>query len=626
MSDVAEKAPTDRPLAYLLTTTGRRHLPYLVVALFSTLIATVFDRADVFVLGIAFDAMFNDQSYVLPLVPQGWIPTTPLDQLWFTVGLLLTMKAIDVLAANVSEVTRSIYAQRVLDSVREDAFDTAQHLELGFFEDNQTGDVMSILNNDVNTLEQFLTWGITWLLRITLVLLSVLVFMSLLNWQLAIFVIASALLIAGVNWWFARLQERFQDDIRSKTGALNARLETSLSGIDVVKAFTAEPFESRQVAEASDEHRRARWASKRISARHHPSIRLITGSTLVVTFLVGGIWVANGPPWVFSGTLTAGQLIPFLFYTQQLAGPMRQVPNLVEQYKRSQAAARRILGLKHTETTVADPDDPTPLDGVEGDVCYDEVAFSYPNADERTIDGVSFDVEAGETVGLVGSTGAGKSTLVKLLLRFYDVDDGSITLDGRDIAAVPRKQLRKSIGYVNQDPFLFYGTVRENIAYGDLDAGPAAIESAAKAAGAHQFITDLEAGYDTEVGQRGTKLSGGQRQRIAIARALVSDPPILVFDEATSHVDNETEVLIQQHLEALTAGRTTFVIAHRLSTVRDADRIVVLDDGRVVEQGDHESLLDVDGTYATLWNVQVGNLDAVPDSFVEAARSGSGDD
>jgi ATP-binding cassette subfamily B protein len=623
--DIAEQAPTNRPLAYLLTTTGRRHLPYLVVAFCSTLVATVLDRADVFVLGIAFDAMFNDQSYVLPLLPEWLIPAAPIDQLWFTVGLLLAMKAADVLAANVSQAARSIYGQRVLDSVRNDAFDTAQHLELGFFHDSQTGDVMSVLNNDVNTLERFLSWGITWLLRVTLVLLTVLVFMSLLNWQLAVFVIVSAPIIAGVNWWFSRIQERLQDAIRSETGALNARLETSLSGIDVVKTSTAEDFESETVEDASREHFEARWEAKRISARHHPSIRLITGSALVVTFLVGGIWVANGPPGPFTGTLTAGQLIPFLFYTQQLAGPMRQVPSLVEQYKRSQAAARRILGLKRMERTVSDPEDAAPLDTVDGHVRYDDVAFSYPNADERTIDGVSFDVEPGETVGLVGSTGAGKSTLVKLLLRFYDVDDGAITLDGRDVRSLPRKRLRQSIGYVNQEPFLFHGTVRENIRYGDLAADDEALEAAAVAAGAHEFVTDLEDGYDTEVGQRGTKLSGGQRQRIAIARALLSDPPIMVFDEATSHVDNETEVLIQQHLDDLTADRTTFVIAHRLSTVRDADRIVVLDDGEIVEEGDHDELLAAGGTYANLWNVQVGNLDALPDAFIERARSGLDD-
>jgi ATP-binding cassette subfamily B protein len=623
---IADRADTDRPLAELLTTTGRPHLPYLLVALATSLVGTVLDRADVFVPGIAFDAMFNEQSYVLPLLPTGLIPTEPVGQLYFTVGLLLAMKAGDIAAENVSQVTRGIYAQRVLDTVRLDAFDTAQHLELGFFTNSQTGDVMSVLNNDVNTLEEFVSSGITWLLRVAIVLVTVLGFMALLNWQLALVVIAVAPLIAGVNWWFSRVQKRLQDDVRAEVGGLNARLETSLSGIDVVKTFTAESFEHGQVEDASHDHYEARWRSKRLAARHHPSIRLISGTALVMTFLVGGFWVANGPPWLFYGTLTAGQLIPFLFYTQQLAGPMRRVASMVEQYKRSQAAARRILGLKHMEETVEDPDERTALDAVEGDVTYDEVAFSYPGSDGRTIDDVSFDVDAGETVGLVGSTGAGKSTLIMLLLRFYDVDDGEIRLDGRTLASIPRKQLRSVIGYVDQDPFLFNGTVRENIAYGDLDADQDAIEAAARAAGAHRFVTDLDDGYDTDVGERSAKLSGGQRQRIAIARAVVSDPPIMIFDEATSHVDNKTEVLIQQQLDELTADRTTFVIAHRLSTVRDADRIVVLDEGQVAEQGCHEDLLDSGGAYANLWNVQVGNVDALPPEFVERARAGLDDD
>jgi len=627
MSDnIADAAETNRPLFDVLTTTGRPHLPYLVVALASSLVATVLDRADVFVLGIAFDAMFNERSYVLPLLPDGLIPTEPVAQLWFTVGLLLAMKAGDIGAENVSQITRSIYAQRVLNSVRIDAFDTAQHLELGFFTDSQTGDVMSVLNNDVNTLEEFVSSGITWLLRVAVVLVTVLGFMTLLNWQLAVLVIVVAPLIAGVNWWFSKIQERLQDDVRAEVGGLNARLETSLSGIDMVKTFTAEPFEHGKVEDASHDHYEARWDSKRMSARHHPTIRVISGSALVITFLVGGFWVANGPPWLFYGELTAGQLIPFLFYTQQLAGPMRRVASMIEQYKRSQAAARRILGLKSMEKTVGDPDGSDALDTVEGHVTYEDVRFSYPGSDERTIDGVSFEVEAGETVGLVGSTGAGKSTLIKLLLRFYDLDDGAITLDGTDIASVPRKQLRSAIGYVNQDPFLFTGTVRDNIAYGDLDADDAEIEAAARSAGAHRFITDLDDGYDTEVGERGTKLSGGQRQRIAIARAVVADPPIMVFDEATSHVDNETEVLIQEQLDDLTADRTTFVIAHRLSTVRDADRIVVLDDGEVAEQGTHDDLVEAGGTYANLWNVQVGNLDALPTEFVERAQAGLDDD
>ncbi|MCU4799588.1 ABC transporter ATP-binding protein/permease [Halobacteria archaeon HArc-gm2] len=661
--DIADAAETDWPLVDLIWSQGRPQLPYLGVSVTSLAFGTALDMADIFVLGIAIDAMFNGQVYALPLVPDALIPPEeePLAQLWFTFYLLLGMKVADILAANLSQITRNVFAQRFLHGLRIDAFDTATGLELGFFEDSRTGDVMSVLNNDVNTLERFLTRGITGATRVVVVLVTSMGLMVLLNWQLALFVLAAAPLIAGVNWWFSQVLERLQDVVRSEVGDLNARLETTLSGIDVIKAFAAEPFESERVAEDSRKHRDARWGAKRVSARHRPSMRLISGASLLVTFVVGSVWVIDGAPLWFTGTLTAGELIPFLFYMQQLTGPMRWVAGVIETFKSAKAAAKRIVGLRDVDRRIDDAGK-AELGDVDGDVEYDDVAFSYPgsgsggDADdepERVLDGMSFDVEAGRTVGIVGSTGAGKSTLIKLLLRFYDVrgtsgrsdvpraqqnspssedvEEGAVRVDGTDVRDVTRESLRRSIGYVDQDPFLFNGTVAENVAYGLHEDGTsdeakrAAVERAAKEAGAHEFVERLPKGYDTEVGERGTKLSGGQRQRIAIARAVVGDPSILVFDEATSHVDNETEVLIQENLDDLTEDRTTFVIAHRLSTVRDADRILVLDDGELVEDGTHDELLEADGTYANLWRVQIGNVEALPDDFVERARIGDDD-
>ncbi len=653
--DIATAAETDRPLLHLLWSQGGPNLPYLGASVSSLTAATALDMADIFVLGVAIDAMFNGQAYALPLVPTGLIPAEPLAQLWFTFYLLLGMKVADVLLANLSQVTRNIFAQRFLHGLRVDAFDAATGLEVGFFEDSRTGDVMSVLNNDVNTLERFLTRGITGATRVVVVLVTSMGLMVVLNWQLALFVLAAAPLIAAVNWWFSNVLERLQDVVRSEVGDLNARLETTLSGVDVIKAFTAERYESRRVEAASSDHRDARWDSKRVSARHRPSMRLISGASLLVTFVVGAVWVVYGAPLWFSGTLTAGELIPFVFYMQQLTGPMRWVANVIETFKSAKAAAKRIVGLRDVDRRIDDAG-ADELRDVDGHVEYDDVTFGYPGSGDRTgrdadlvLDGVSFDVEAGDTVGIVGSTGAGKSTLIELLLRFYDVNEGSVRVDGTDVRDVTRESLRRSVGYVNQDPFLFNGTVAENVAYGldadgqstaiadgvasefDID-GPStveereAVERAAREAGAHEFVERLPDGYDTEVGERGTKLSGGQRQRIAIARAVVGDPAILIFDEATSHVDNETEVLVQENLDDLTADRTTFVIAHRLSTVRDADRILVLDDGRLVEDGTHDELLDADGTYANLWRVQVGDVEALPDDFVERARVGGGDD
>jgi ATP-binding cassette subfamily B protein len=257
------------------------------------------------------------------------------------------------------------------------------------------------------------------------------------------------------------------------------------------------------------------------------------------------------------------------------------------------------------------------LDLSEGHVEYDEVTFGYD--DETTVEDVSFTVEGGETLALVGPTGAGKSTILKLLLRMYDVDSGTIRLDGTDVRDVTLPSLRQSLGYVSQETFLFYGTVEENITYGTFDAPREEVERAAKMAEAHEFITNLPEGYDTMVGERGVKLSGGQRQRIAIARAILKDPEILILDEATSDVDTETEMLIQRSLDRLTEDRTTFAIAHRLSTIKDADTIVVLEDGRVVERGTHEDLLGAEGLYANLWAVQAGEIDELPEEFVERA-------
>jgi ATP-binding cassette subfamily B protein len=287
-------------------------------------------------------------------------------------------------------------------------------------------------------------------------------------------------------------------------------------------------------------------------------------------------------------------------------------------YQRAYASSSRIFGLMDEPSRIREEPDAEDLTVSEGEVVYDDVTFGYDD-DETIVDDVSFDVEGGDTLALVGPTGAGKSTVLKLLLRMYDVDEGAIRIDDTDLREVSLPSLRQSIGYVSQDTFMFYGTVKENIAYGTFDVDDEEIEEAAKAAEAHEFIQNLPEGYETEVGERGVKLSGGQRQRISIARAVLKDPEILVLDEATSDVDTETEMLIQRSLDELTEDRTTFAIAHRLSTIKDADKIVVLEDGAVVERGSHDELLNEDGLYAHLWGVQAGEIDELPEEFIERA-------
>ncbi|MEF8863473.1 MAG: ATP-binding cassette domain-containing protein, partial [Haloarculaceae archaeon] len=352
------------------------------------------------------------------------------------------------------------------------------------------------------------------------------------------------------------------------------------------------------------------------------------------TFVLGGAWVltyqaTGSAPLFFTGSLTPGQFVGFILFTQRFIWPMAQFGQIINMYQRAYASSARIFGLMDEPSRIAEDPDADELEVTDGRVVYDDVTFGYD--EETIIEDVSFEVEGGETLALVGPTGAGKSTVLKLLLRMYDVDEGEITIDGRDLRDVTIPSLRERIGYVSQDTFLFYGTVEENITYGTFDATREEVREAAKMAEAHEFITNLPEGYDTEVGERGVKLSGGQRQRISIARAILKDPEILVLDEATSDVDTETEMLIQRSLDQLTEDRTTFAIAHRLSTIKDADTIVVLEGGRIVERGTHEDLLGEDGLYAHLWGVQAGEIDELPEEFVERAarrqaRIGATDD
>jgi len=373
------------------------------------------------------------------------------------------------------------------------------------------------------------------------------------------------------------------------------------------------------VAEASDEYLAANLSAIKVRITYFPGLNVISGVGFAITFLVGGLWVLGRPVFGLTGALTPGAFVTFVIYAQQFLWPIIRLGDVVDDYERAKAAGSRVQDVLSRDPTVRDRPDARSLEVDEGAVTYDDVQFAY--AGETVLTDVDFAVEGGTTVGVVGPTGAGKSTLLKLLPRLYDVDNGAVRIDGHDVRDVTLRSLRRSIGYVSQEPFLFFGTVRENIRYGTFDATDNDIERAARRAQAHEFIENLPDGYETLVGERGVKLSGGQRQRLALARTMLKDPAILVLDEATSAVDTETEALIQDRLAEFAADRTTFVIAHRLSTVRTADRILVLDDGQVVEDGTHEGLLERDGLYANFWRVQTGDIASLPESSLNA-RSG----
>jgi ATP-binding cassette subfamily B protein len=394
---------------------------------------------------------------------------------------------------------------------------------------------------------------------------------------------------------------------------LNGQLSNNLSGIATIKSYTAESHELARVQEQSDDYRIANEDAIKLSSAFVPFIRMLIVGGFAAIMIFGGMLVLEG-------SLNVGVYSVLVFITQRLLWPLTSLGDTLDMYQRSMASTERVLDLLDADYIIPSGKTPLPVETIGGDIRLNTLCFEYrsvigtngassqlENKQHPVIQDLSLHMPAGETIGIVGSTGAGKSTLVKLLLRFYDVQEGSITLDGHDLRDLQTPDLRRAIGFVSQDVFLFHGTVRENIAYGTFDATDEQIEEAAKIAEAHKFIMQLPEGYDTIVGERGQKLSGGQRQRISIARAVLKDPPVLILDEATSSVDNETEALIQRSLEKIAIGRTTIIIAHRLSTVRNADRIFVLERGQLRESGTHDELVAIEGIYASLWNVQTGS-------------------
>jgi len=616
-----QRENTDNPMRRLFSQYGRANGSQFAVGLAASVFARLLDLLPPLVLATAIDSIFRsepDATYRIPLVPQSVVPATPTGQFWFSVGLI----AVAFFGGAAFHWTRNwgwnSFAQNIQHAIRTDTYDKMQRLNMDFFADKQTGEMMSILSNDVNRLERFLNDGMNSAFRLAVMVLGIAGILVYLNWQLALVALLPVPLIAYFTYKFVQTIQPKYADVRSSVGQMNSRLENNLGGIQVIKTYNTEDYESDRVDDVSMDYFDANWDAIGTRIKFFPALRVISGVGFVATFLVGGLWVLNGTaPAPFSGDLTTGEFVAFILYTQRFIWPMAQFGSIINMYQRARASSARLFGLMDEPSRIAEEPDAGPLTVTDGDVEYDHVTFGYD--EETIIEDVSFEVDGGDTLALVGPTGAGKSTVLKLLLRMYDVDEGAIRVDGQDLREVTIPSLRRAIGYVSQDTFLFYGTVRDNIAYGSFDATDEEIVEAAKAAEAHEFIRNLPDGYDTMVGERGVKLSGGQRQRISIARAVLKDPELLILDEATSDVDTETEMLIQRSLDRLTADRTTFAIAHRLSTVKDAEQIVVLEDGQIVERGRHGELLERDGLYAHLWGVQAGEIDELPEEFIQRA-------
>jgi len=610
----------EAPLRRVFREYGLPRIHWFAVAVAMNLVARLSSLIPPLVLGTAIDAIFSGtNAYSLPLVPQGWLPTEPKAQFYFSVSLIVGAFVVTAVTTWAQAITSDIFAHRSLHAVRVDTFRKMQELDMAFFDEQQTGEAMSILNQDATNLERYLDQALKNGFRLVIMVVAIGALLLSMNWQLALVTLVGVPLMALFTVWFSRRVAPRYDAVRSSVGDLNTRLENSIGGMQLVKTSNTEDFETDRVEEASWNFYTTNMDVLKLAFLYRPGMRLLAGLSFVATFVVGGLWLFSGPPLFFSGELTVGDFVVFIFLTQRFIDPLAQISNIIDWFENARASGKRIFGLMDTPVRIEDSPDAVELEAVDGAVAYDDVTFSYDD-EETILRDVSFDADAGDTVAFVGPTGAGKSTAVKLLMRLYDVDDGAISVDGHDIRDVTVGSLRESIGYVSQETYLFDGTVAENIRYGEFDATREEIIEAAKAAEAHEFIEELADGYDTQVGERGARLSGGQRQRISIARTVLQDPDILILDEATSAVDTETEVLIQRSLDRLAADRTTFVIAHRLSTVTDAETILVLEEGSVVERGTHQELLEEDGLYANLWAVQAGEIDDLPDEFVDRAR------
>jgi ATP-binding cassette subfamily B protein len=600
---VSDPRPLRRLLGY-----AAPHRRRMWLASACSVLNKIFDLGPPVLIGAAVDVIVQREASFLTRfgVVEVW------DQLLLLSGITLAVWLLESAFQYAYAILWRNLAQTVEHELRIDAYRHLQELELAFYEERSSGRLMSILSDDINQLERFLDIGANQLLQLATTILVIGGAFVVLAPSVAWMALLPMPFIVWGSIRFQRLLMPYYADVREHVALLNARLANNLGGITTIKSYTAELFEVGQVERESDGYRQANRRAIRISAAFVPLIRVVILFGFTATLLYGGMETVEG-------TLTVGTYSVLVFMTQRLLWPLTRLGETLDQYQRAMASTTRVMALLDTPAQIRSGGRALPLTEVKGAIEIEGLSFAYEETPPHGPDEgappvlreISLSIPAGETLGIVGSTGSGKSTLVKLLLRLYHVRWGRITVDGIPIEEIRLEDLRAAIGLVSQDVFLFHGTVRENLVYGSWDATDAQIQEAARLAEAHDFIHGLPNGYETIVGERGQKLSGGQRQRIAIARAILKDPPILILDEATSAVDNETEAAIQRSLDRISRDRTTIAIAHRLSTVRNADRICVLERGRVAELGHHDELIASDGIYSALWKVQTGAAVAV---------------
>ena len=566
------------------------------LAILCSILNTIWDLAPPLLIGVAVDVVVQKEDSLLG----DWGVIDPWNQLIVLAVATFVIWGLESLFEYFYAILWRNLAQTVQHNLRLVTFDHVQHQAMSWFDEHQKGDLLAVMNDDVNQLERFLDKGANDLLQVTttvIVVGSVFIFLS---WKIALFaVLPIPVILWGSFLYQKKLQSRYQE-VRHTAGQLNALLENDLTGMATIQSFTSEEKELKRVEALSESYRGANKSAIRLSAAFVPLIRMAILAGFTATLLLGG-------KLALDGVLAVGAYSVLVFMTQRLLWPLTRLGETFDLYQRAMASSVRILTLLERPSSIIDGDKVLDRDDAKVDsILFKNVSFAYPDRDELFTD-FNMEIESGTTVGVVGTTGSGKTTLTRFLLRFAEPSQGKIEWGNHSITDYTLSSLRDSIALVSQHVTLFPTTIRENIRYGKEDATDKEIEDAAVTAEAFDFIEALPKSWNTLVGEGGYRLSGGQRQRIAIARAILKDAPLLILDEATSAVDNETEAALQRSIAKISRERTTMIVAHRLSTVRNAHRILVFEDGSIIENGTHDDLVDLNGKYAALWRVQTGS-------------------
>ena len=535
--------------------------------------------------------------YLVKIVIDDVIQAKHPELLFWVLGGLLSSYVLRNLMSSMRVRFNNLLEQKAVHTLRMQVFGALQRLSLSYFENRSTGEIMTRVTSDTEHVERIFVDGLEGLLTASLTLVGITVMMFFLNWKLALLSLVPIPILIVCAAWFTKRVHKYYAELRKSVADLNAYLQDALSGIKETIGFNQHDYERKRFETLSQTYSQNSLRAMFLWSWYWPGM-VFVGSTGTVLIL----WY--GAEEVMAGNLTVGQLVMFLSYLGLFYTPINEIHSLNHMLQHALAASERVFEILDTKAEVEDrPGAVRPVERLQGAVEYRQVQFGY-RQDGLVLSNVTLTVRPGERIALVGPSGAGKTSLLKLLMRFYDVRSGAVLLDGYDVRDLPVAFLRGQIGLVQQEPFLFNGTVRQNIVYSDLSASHERVEAAARAARAHDFISRLPDGYDSWIGERGVKLSVGQKQRVSIARVLLKDPPIVIFDEATSNIDTETEVKIREALNDLTKGRTTFIIAHRLATLHDVDRILVVEQGTIVEEGNHDTLMKRGGVYAGLYEAQ----------------------